>query len=131
MKMKDQSATLLLLKKKRARLEHELVKVNKAIALLDTSVIHFMDWKQKALACMDEMVGCVQTSQILEWVFTGDPAKLENTVLRRKYITALSVALNSLNSEGLIKKFRLPGTQGHFYGLASWFTENGTLVKKY
>ena len=131
MKRKDSSAALLLLKKKRARLENDLVKVNKAIAALDTSGIHFMDWKQKALACMDAMDGCVQTSQILEWVFIDDAGKLKNTVLRRKYITALSVSLNSLHSEGLVKKFRLPGTQGHFYGLANWFTEDGSLAKKY
>ena len=119
------------LKKERKRLMAALAKVDKAILALGAYPVHFMDWKQKALDCMDILNGYTQTSQILEWVFADNPKAIKDEVLRRKYITALSVALNDLHKTGIIKKFWIPRVQGNFYGLPFWFNENGTLKKNY
>ncbi|MEO5593449.1 MAG: hypothetical protein ABIR15_01265 [Chitinophagaceae bacterium] len=129
--MPTKSEILGDLKKERRRLKAELAKVDKAIFSLGAFPVHFMDWKQKALDCMDILNGYTQTAQVLEWVFAAEPKAMENEVLRRKYITALSVALNDLHKTGIIKKFRIPRVQGNFYGLPFWFNENGTLKKNY
>ncbi|MEO6316188.1 MAG: hypothetical protein ABIU63_09580 [Chitinophagaceae bacterium] len=115
----------------RTRLRAALDSVERALMDLNFFSIEYLDWKQKAMDFMELSNVYIKSAEVLEWVFAATPERLGNKALRRKYITALSVALNSLNKEKIIKTFRIPSTQGHFYGLPGWFGRNGSLKKEF
>ena len=117
------------LKKQREFHLNEYKKIDRAIAALVPTPTQYMNWKEKALDCIRSNECYSQTADILLCVVGKEVLKDE--VLRRRYITALSVTLNELNKIGVLKKFRLKSVKGDFYGLAEWFTKNGSLKKEY
>ncbi len=128
---KKETATIKQLKSERQRLLLEIARIDKMLLQQGVSTVQYMNWKQKAMDFLSISGSYIQSVGVLEWVFNAQPAKLSNSVQRRKYITALSVALNSLSKEGIIKKFRVANIQGHFYGLPAWFTDDGALKKEF
>ncbi|MEP6750062.1 MAG: hypothetical protein ABJB86_20155 [Bacteroidota bacterium] len=129
--MNNEDETVAALKTERRRLQAELARIDKALLDLNKAPIHFLNWKQKGLEFL-EQAGCYsQSALMLQWVFSGAPGTLSSSYLRRKYITALSVALHDLNGQRIIKKFRVPKIQGDFYGLPAWFEQDGSLKKEY
>ncbi len=129
--MTENKEILSQLKAKRKSLENELNKLNKAIFALEPNPPHFMEWKVRALECIEGFNTYSQTAEILNCVFINDPQILEDDVLRKRYITGLSVALNDLCKTGVIKKFRLSRVKGDFYGFPDWFTSDGSLKKEF
>lgn len=129
--MYNENELLKTLKKQRKTLEAELTKVNKAIFALEPMPMQFIGWKNKSLECFNNF-GCYsQTVDILNCVFYDNPEILEDEVLRKRYITALSVALLDMVKRGQLKMFKLYREKGSFYGFPQWFEENGNLKKKY
>lgn len=129
--MYNQTQILTNLKKQRRLLEKELSRINKAIFALEPLPAQFMEWKQKALQFIADFKCYSQTSEILNFVFKDSPEILEDIIIRKRYTTALSVALNDLYKAKMINKFRLYRVRGDFYGLPEWFAQDGVLNKKY
>src|SRR5665213_424399 len=94
--MYNQSEILKDLKKERRDLEAKLTRVNKAIFALEPMPIQYMEWKQKAITCLSGFNHYCQTVDILKCVFENEPDLLDDELLRKRYVTGLSVALNDL-----------------------------------
>mgnify|MGYP001110023209 CR=1 FL=1 len=129
--MYNENELLKTLKKQRKALEAELTKVNKAIFALEPMPVQFIGWKDKALECLTNFNCYSQTVEILNCVFFENDEILQDDVLRKRYITALSVALLDMVKRGQLKMFKLYREKGSFYGFPQWFEENGNLKKKY
>lgn len=129
--MYNESEILKDLKQKRKSLEAELTRVNKAIFALEPVPIQYMEWKRKAIECLNGFHSYSQTLDILSCVFNDTPDILEDEILRKRYVTGLSVALDDLCKTGVIKKFKLYRIKGNFYGFPHWFNEDGTLQKDF
>ena len=125
--MYNESEIIKDLKKKRKDLEAELTRVNKAIFALEPNPIQYMEWKEKALECLNGSKCYLQTLEILNCLFFDKIAVLEDEIKRKRYVTGLSVALNDLCKNNLIKKFHIYRIKGDFYGFPTWFKENGAL----
>lgn len=113
------------LKQEKKELEQKLSRVNKAILALEPIPVQYMQWRVKAMECIREKSKYIQTSEILECVM----GKIEEKDLRRKYINALSVALNYMCKDGELKKFSLRKRKGDFYGFPEWFDKHGLPTK--
>lgn len=129
--MYNETELLKTLKVQRKKLEAELTKVNKAIFALEPMPVQFIGWKDKALECLNSFGAYTQTVDILNCVFFENEAILDDEILRKRYITALSVALLDMVKRGQLKMFKLYREKGSFYGFPHWFEENGNLKKKY
>jgi len=99
---------LSTLKSKKKELQGELDRVNKAIAALEPIPVQYMQWRVKAMDCIARQNRYIQTTEILNCVI----GKIDEKDLRRKYINALSVALNYLCKDGELKKFSLKKEKG-------------------
>ena len=120
---------LTQLKKEKKELEARLKLVSNAIIALEPVPIKYMQWGNKAIDCTRKKAHYIQTSEILTCVVGEDIE--ENKDLRKRYITALSVALNYLCKDGDLKKFKVRKLKGDFYGLPEWFNEDGSLKNEY
>lgn len=129
--MQKERAIIRDLKVQRKELESQLAKVNKAIAALEPVQLHTIGWKDKALECLQDFNCYTQTVDILNCVFYDKMEELENEVNRKRYITALSVALLDMVKTGELKMFKIPKVKGSFYGFPQWFDDNGNVKKKY
>ena len=87
-----------------------------------------MKWRERALECINGHKHFCQTSEILECTFEEEFYEqiINDKDLKRRYITALSVALTYLCKDGELNKFYLKKRKGAFYGLPEWFEEDGT-----
>lgn len=129
--MYNETEVLKALKKQRTALEAELTKVNKAIFALEPMPVHFIGWKNRALECLNGFNCYTQTVDILNCVFCDSMQELDNEIIRKRYITALSVALLDMVKTGQLKMFKLYRVKGSFYGFPEWFEDDGKLKKKY
>jgi hypothetical protein len=88
-------------------------------------------WKKRAVDCLLLNQTLMTTIEILRCIMGakefGELAKDQ----RSTAVTNLSVTLNNLTKEGYIKKIRIIGLKGNYYGLANWFEPDGTIVKGY
>ena len=129
--MYDQKDILNTLKKQRKSLEAELTKVNKAIFALEPLPFHTIGWKHRALECLNKFNCYTQTVTILECVFVDNMSDLDNDIVRKRYITALSVALLDMAKRGELRMFKLYRVKGSFYGFPQWFGVDGELKKEH
>ncbi|MEO7307112.1 MAG: hypothetical protein ABIR78_00815 [Ferruginibacter sp.] len=129
--MYNEAEILRDLKKQRTALEAELTKVNKAIFALEPMPVQSIGWKTKALSCLRNFNYYTQTVDILNCVFINEMQLLDNEIIRKRYITALSVALLDMVKRGELKMFKIYRVKGSFYGFPQWFDKDGLLKKEY
>ncbi|MFT3909857.1 MAG: hypothetical protein QM737_10560 [Ferruginibacter sp.] len=129
--MYNQKEILKNLKKQRSAVEKELAKLNRAILALDPNPVPIIGWKDKAVECIEGFNCYSQTVDILNCVFINSPEILEDEILRRRYLTALSVALGDMVKIGQLVMFKLYRVKGSFYGFPHWFNKDGSLQEKY
>jgi len=121
------SINLQSLFKRKIELETELSTVNQQLYKDN----QFLSWKTKAINCIASYGQYVTTIDILRCVI-GDEAYLNLSEKERKdNITKLSVNLNNLVKEGYVKKAKVNGLKGNYYGLPEWFQKNGSLKPEY
>ena len=87
-----------------------------------------MKWRLRALECIASKNYFTQTSEILECTIGTEINN--DKELRKRYITALSVALTYLCKDGELNKFYVKKRKGAFYGLPEWFNNDGTPKEK-
>lgn len=118
------------LRSRKVELERELTKINKALSALEPIAIEPMQWKEKALNCLDSKDHICTTIEILECLMGAHEVKHLDDATRKRYITALSVMLLDQWKVSNVIKFNVKGFKGYFYGLPSWF-DGASLKDKY
>lgn len=85
-------------------------------------------WVGKIVTTLTANNRPMQSSEIISHIEENYKETFKNAIVKSKH---LSPNLVKAVKYGRIKKYRINGVLGHFYGLPQWFDENGKLKKEY
>ena len=129
--MKRTQTTLERLKEERDEAYNRFLILNKAIEQLEPPAVVTSGWKEQSLvSILNQGVFC-QTVTILKLLLHPNESILDSTTIRKKYVTSVSAALNSLERERRLVKFSIEGIKGDFYGLPQWMGDDDKPLAKY
>src|SRR5258705_8467457 len=80
-----------------------------------------LSWKQKAINCLAVKKHYMTTIEILACVLGQSEYEKLTQGNRRELVGNLSVTLNNLVTDKYIKKQKMMGFKGNYYGLSNWF----------
>jgi hypothetical protein len=87
------------------------------------------NWSELAVKYIKQEGVLLQSTDIFHFILKNDAPKDE--AMEVSSIVALSIALNNLCSNGVLRKLVVQGVKGHFFGLPEWFNDNDTIDNKY
>ena len=82
------------------------------------------NWKKKAVECLANTKTLMTTIELLVCLLGSESFSLLRKEERSLQVTNLSVTLSNLTKEGYIKKVKIPGLKGNYYGLSNWFDKD-------
>lgn len=90
-----------------------------------------VSWKKKAIDCLGVLNKCATTVEILRCVLGTNNFQSLDSKKRAEYVSALSMTMNNLIKIGFVKKVKVNGLKGYYYGLSQWFDEEDKLKQEY
>lgn len=116
------------------RLSHDeahLKRIKEEIQGLHKSKPMRVNWSKLAVKYITESGVLLSSGHILDMVAHDTSIQRDGIINANNEIVAISVALNNLCENGVLRKLVVQGIKGHFYGLPEWFNKDDTIDNKY
>ncbi|RVT99764.1 hypothetical protein EOD41_15070 [Mucilaginibacter limnophilus] len=128
MNAKSELPELAALYKKREEHQAIIAALDAEIRVLEDKQKKPVDWKNRAIDCLQTHNLPLRTLNILDYIVSNEPQlNTADPYKRRFQFQAVYATLNGQCEHGTLKRIAIPGFKGYFYGLNTWFNKDGKL----
>jgi hypothetical protein len=98
---------------------------------LNSNPLPIESWKKRAIDCLMANQTLMTTIEMLTCTLGAKEFSVLDKDQRLNAVTNLSVTMSNLCRDGYVKKLKILGLKGNYYGLSNWFEKDGRIIKDY